>query len=340
MGRGRPRKLTHKGQAEEILHGISTSSNGGKTHQAPLTEIQLNTPEGMAVEISDMDKGKQGREDEWPKLTHQRGSGGGTQKNPVEVNRTVNWGKNMGNAQRKLNLLEVTPEKPWANLFFTNRLAGRGMNLNYIAPIIVEGEKVVEIMPEDVAEDDMKWAPSVVVYAVGVIPSIGAMEWFIIEQGPFSTKPVVLYHSDGYFVVRFANEEERDKWKPIFCQKYLQVGHSCVDKPKVNPVNRGQGQGQRKEWRQTIIGDKKQEKKIEQQSKPIPEMGEQNEKQGPKEQENWQIVRYMSSSKRVTLQSIWNDNNEQGKRYMFETGQHSEEIEEVGIEPEPPNKIC
>ncbi|KAK4713158.1 hypothetical protein R3W88_019065 [Solanum pinnatisectum] len=37
------------------------------------------------------------------------------------------------------------------------------------------------------------------------------MERFIIEQGPFSTKPVVLYHSDGYFVVRFANEEERDK---------------------------------------------------------------------------------------------------------------------------------
>ncbi|KAH0658778.1 hypothetical protein KY289_027526 [Solanum tuberosum] len=157
MGQGRPRKLTQKDQAEEILHVISTSSNGRKTQQAPLTEILLSTPEGMAVVVSDMDKGKQGREEEWTKLIHQRGFGG-----------------------------EVTPEKPWANLFSTNRLATRGSNLNYIASIIVEGGKVVEIMPEDVAEDDMKWAPSVVVYFVGVIPSIGAME-------------------------RFANEEKRDK---------------------------------------------------------------------------------------------------------------------------------
>ncbi|KAH0666116.1 hypothetical protein KY285_027322 [Solanum tuberosum] len=156
MGQGRPRKLTQKNRAEEKLHAISTSSNGGKTHQAPLTEIQLSTPEKMVVVVSDMDKGKQGREKELPKLTHQRGFGG------------------------------VTPEKPWASLFSTNRLATRGMNLNYIAPIIVEGELVVEIMPEDVAEDDMKWAPSIVVYFVGVTPSIGAME-------------------------RFANEKERDK---------------------------------------------------------------------------------------------------------------------------------
>ncbi|KAK6778013.1 hypothetical protein RDI58_024731 [Solanum bulbocastanum] len=69
-------------------------------------------------------------------------------------------------------------------------------------------------------------------------------------------------------------------------------------------------------------------------------MGAQNEKQGPQEQENWQIVRYRSSSKRVTLQSTWNDNIEQGERYMFEIGQHSGAIEEASIEPEPPNKIC
>ena len=43
-----------------------------------------------------------------------------------------------------LYLLDVYPEKPWVNLFSTNRLAGRGINLNYIAPIIVEGENVLE----------------------------------------------------------------------------------------------------------------------------------------------------------------------------------------------------
>ncbi|KAG5598713.1 hypothetical protein H5410_030083 [Solanum commersonii] len=258
-------------------------------------------------------------------------------------------------------------------------------------------------MPEDVAEDDMKWAPSVVIYVVGVTPSIRAMERFIIEQGPFSTKPIVLYRSDGYFIVRFANEEERDKvlcagphyllkrpviikpwlpefnfneeilttiplwiklpnlplncwnsvglskigsslgkplyadecttqasrisfariliemdvtrplpkmikirdskgkmleqqvwyeWKPLFCQKCLQVGHSCVNRPKVIPTKRGQAQGKRKELRQTTIGDKNQEKQTKHKSEPILEVGAQNEKQGSHEQVNRQIVRY------------------------------------------------
>ncbi|KAK4718836.1 hypothetical protein R3W88_017174 [Solanum pinnatisectum] len=43
------------------------------------------------------------------------------------------------------------------------------------------------------------------------------MERFIMGQGTFSTKPVILFHVYGYFV-RFANEEERDKrkeWVPI-----------------------------------------------------------------------------------------------------------------------------
>ncbi|WMV30066.1 hypothetical protein MTR67_023451 [Solanum verrucosum] len=37
------------------------------------------------------------------------------------------------------------------------------------------------------------------------------MERFISEQGTFTIKPIILYHKDGYFVVRFAKEEEMDK---------------------------------------------------------------------------------------------------------------------------------
>lgn len=103
------------------------------------------------------------------------------------------------------------PEKSWANLFATNRLATRGMDLIYIAPIIVEGEKVVEIRTEDIVEEDTKWKPSIVLYVVGAAPSICAIERFITSKGVFSSKPMVLYHTDGYFVIRFANEEERDK---------------------------------------------------------------------------------------------------------------------------------
>ncbi|KAK4723266.1 hypothetical protein R3W88_026045 [Solanum pinnatisectum] len=169
------------------------------------------------------------------------------------------------------------------------------------------------------------------------------MERFLMGQGTFTNKPIILYHIDGYFVVRFANKEERDmvlcsgphhllrrpeeilttiplwvklpnlplncwnsvvlskigsslgkplyadgcttqtsrisfakilvevdvtrplakvikildpkeriveqkvwyEWKPMFCHKCLQVGHSCVDKPitTMQVQKKGQGQG-------------------------------------------------------------------------------------------------
>ncbi|KAK6803196.1 hypothetical protein RDI58_000980 [Solanum bulbocastanum] len=117
------------------------------------------------------------------------------------------------------------------------------MNLTYIPSVIVEGEKVVEILAEDVAQDNEKWAPSIVVYVVGTTLSIGAVERFILGQGTFSAKPVILYHRDGNFVLRFANAEERDM--------------SCVDKLAAHPQvqKKIQGQGQKKEWIPiTVIG--------------------------------------------------------------------------------------
>lgn len=45
-------------------------------------------------------------------------------------------------------------ERPWANLFATNKLATKGMNLSYIALVVIEGVKIVEILPEDTKEED------------------------------------------------------------------------------------------------------------------------------------------------------------------------------------------
>ncbi|KAK4729837.1 hypothetical protein R3W88_022825 [Solanum pinnatisectum] len=45
----------------------------------------------------------------------------------------------------KLELNRVAIATPWANLFATNRLETKGMNLNYISRVIIDGEKVVEI---------------------------------------------------------------------------------------------------------------------------------------------------------------------------------------------------
>ncbi|KAK4726490.1 hypothetical protein R3W88_031407 [Solanum pinnatisectum] len=210
MGRGRPRRAAQRHREEKILHGISTSTN--KTTQAAKQrfETATNTPEGtnnISEVKSDKSKGETAREEQWPELTQYRGTGGNNSQSLQGMNGTVTEDR----SAIKLNMPEKTPEKSWANLFAKNRMAARGMTLTYIPRIIVEGEKVVEILAEDIAQDEVKWKPSMVVYVVSTAPSIGAMERFILSQGNFSSKPVVLYHADGYFVIRFANEEERDR---------------------------------------------------------------------------------------------------------------------------------
>ncbi|KAK4737685.1 hypothetical protein R3W88_001382 [Solanum pinnatisectum] len=263
------------------------------------------------------------------------------------------------------------------------------MNLKYTSPIIIDGEKIVEILEEDVARDNEKWAPSIVIYVVGTAPSIGAMERFILEQGTFTNKPVILYHKDGYFVVRFANEGERDmvlcsgphylmrrpvimkpwvpefnfkeeilttiplwvklpnlplncwnevvlskigsilgkplyadectsqvnrisfarilvevdikvwfEWKPIFCQKCLQVGHSYVEKPYTQVLKKGLTQDKKKEWVPGNNRDKEQNNDIGQDTVQMMEGMMQQQKKGMQEQGDWQIVRHKSTKRR------------------------------------------
>ncbi|KAH0652021.1 hypothetical protein KY290_032498 [Solanum tuberosum] len=301
-------------------------------------EPNPSTPEGVTTiseEKSGKSKGETVREEHWPELPQHKGTGGSNNQ-LHEMNGTVA----MERSAIKLSMPEKTPEKPWANLFATNRMAARGMHLTYIAPIIVDGEKIVEILAEDVAEDDVKWKPSVVVNVVGTSPSIGAMERFILSQGNFSSKPVVLYHADGYFVVRFANEEERDivlcsgphyllrrliimkPWDPNFnfkeeilttiplwvklpilplnCWNYVvlsKIGSSLgkplyADESKTGapPPKKGQGQGQRKEWKPTTKEGKEPDKENDQQITTT------NESQ---DQEEWQTVRRRATKKGI-----------------------------------------
>ncbi|XP_060200097.1 uncharacterized protein LOC132628318 [Lycium barbarum] len=84
------------------------------------------------------------------------------------------------------------------------------MSLTFIPPKITEGEKIVELVQEDVVCETLKWKAATVVYMVLDPQHLGAMERFIMAQGDLENKPKVYYHNDGYFVVRFAKEEERD----------------------------------------------------------------------------------------------------------------------------------
>ncbi|WMV25629.1 hypothetical protein MTR67_019014 [Solanum verrucosum] len=106
------------------------------------------------------------------------------------------------------------------------------------------------------AEGGLKWKPLMVVYVVGTTPSIGAMERFILNWGNFSSKLVIMYHVNGYFVVMFANEEERDRvlcsgpdyflrrpvimkpWDPDFNfkEEILTLIHLWIKLPNLPPI--------------------------------------------------------------------------------------------------------
>uniref|UniRef100_M1ACM6 Orf120a protein n=1 Tax=Solanum tuberosum TaxID=4113 RepID=M1ACM6_SOLTU len=102
MGRERPQKPAQKDRVEEILHGIFTSANGGKINTVPRSEIQLSTLEAMAVVVSDLDKEKQVRDEEWPKLTQQRGAGGGIQRKSHRDQWNSKLGQECGRSTEKV----------------------------------------------------------------------------------------------------------------------------------------------------------------------------------------------------------------------------------------------
>lgn len=164
MERGRPQKTTQKIHIEKILHRLITSSSDGKSQlnsQGPssLWSMEEDT-QNPYDELHTTGKEKEAEKEQCLDLLQRNGSD--SKKTPI-TNGTGKQGGQPGNrdrsireTQQKLNLSEKTLEKSWENLFASKRLAAKGMNLSYIAPIVFIGEKVVKILPEDIADEDAK----------------------------------------------------------------------------------------------------------------------------------------------------------------------------------------
>nr|XP_033512476.1 uncharacterized protein LOC117277165 [Nicotiana tomentosiformis] len=79
------------------------------------------------------------------------------------------------------------------------------MNLSYIPPVLQDGEVVMQLLEEDIAEENQKWNRAIILYVVGNTPTIGAIERFIANQwtmkrgmkclnGPYtmSSRPIII----------------------------------------------------------------------------------------------------------------------------------------------------
>ncbi|KAH0776401.1 hypothetical protein KY290_007812 [Solanum tuberosum] len=85
------------------------------------------------------------------------------------------------------------------------------MGLSYVAPVMKNEEKVVELNKEEVEKATEVWKQALILYVVGDSPTIAAVERYIALQVNTISKPKVYYHNDGYFLVRFASMDDRNK---------------------------------------------------------------------------------------------------------------------------------
>lgn len=102
-------------------------------------------------------------------------------------------------------------EKKWANLFTSNKMAARGIDLVFIPPTIQDGISKVQLQQEEMEHENEKWQKVVILYIIGDSPSIGALERFIASQWNFAAKPKIYYHNEGYFIILFNNMEGKNE---------------------------------------------------------------------------------------------------------------------------------
>lgn len=115
---------------------------------------------------------------------------------------------------RRLELLyneEETAPAPWVNLFAPNRTLAEGMALSFIPPTVIEDKHVVELESEEVFHSTTNWENELIVYVVGYKPLYSYMESFVAKNWNHLAKPKIFLHEEGYFIVKFKTEENRDE---------------------------------------------------------------------------------------------------------------------------------
>lgn len=84
-------------------------------------------------------------------------------------------------------------------------------------------------MENEIEIESAKWASSLILYVIGETPTIKDLNTDIANQWKVSHPPEIFYHSEGYFVIRFKEMEDRNR--------VLYSGPSTIaNKPVIEPV--------------------------------------------------------------------------------------------------------
>ncbi|KAK4706561.1 hypothetical protein R3W88_033881 [Solanum pinnatisectum] len=107
--------------------------------------------------------------------------------------------------------MNAEPVKKWANYFNSKRISAKGMSLNYVNPVMRNGEQVIELKKEEIDKATAEWKQVLILYVVGESPTIAEIERYIAMQVNMVSKPKVYYHNNGYFLTRFASLDDRNE---------------------------------------------------------------------------------------------------------------------------------
>lgn len=71
------------------------------------------------------------------------------------------------------------------------------MNLSFVAPMIINGEFVAQLVKNDVDRMNEKWENALIVYVIGQNPSMVAITNYCKSQWAPKNDPKVLKHNEG-----------------------------------------------------------------------------------------------------------------------------------------------
>ncbi|XP_010682612.1 uncharacterized protein LOC104897432 [Beta vulgaris subsp. vulgaris] len=114
-----------------------------------------------------------------------------------------------------------------------NRISDTGMSLKFVAPVIVNGDRVAKLDKIEIEKQSECWMNAVVVYVVGQNPTLNSIYQYINSQWGCKEELAIFKHDEGFLIVRLKSREERDKvlyTRPhLFYGKPMIIKHWCAN---------------------------------------------------------------------------------------------------------------
>lgn len=105
---------------------------------------------------------------------------------------------------------EAELERPWVDIIKGNRLTSNGIETEYTAPMIIDGEIEVNINEHDIASNTVYWEHALIMYALEQELLMNVVKKFMVNTWNFVALPELYYNEERYFIIRFCSKGDRD----------------------------------------------------------------------------------------------------------------------------------